>query len=253
MRQLSDGFWNFRGSFKIAGVLDVGTQMSLVRRANGRFLVLDSYDLASEDRAELQALTDNGAAIDAILNVHPFHTLHCETVHKLFPEARLVGTRRHREQAPHLRWQDGVIEDAATQTEFAEDLAFSVPQGVDLVTQDPSVHAGSVLVRHLRSGIVHVDDTLSVLEAPGVLGKVLPQGRLRFHPMLGKALQQRAGAADAFTSWARQIAEEWSGTPYVCAAHSAVRELPETGWRHEVLHALEAAEKTLAKHRARHG
>lgn len=38
--RVADGFWNIRGSFKIGGVLDVGTQTSLVRRKNGKLLVL---------------------------------------------------------------------------------------------------------------------------------------------------------------------------------------------------------------------
>ena len=34
--RVSEGFWNIRGSFKIAGVIDVGTQASLVRLTSGR-------------------------------------------------------------------------------------------------------------------------------------------------------------------------------------------------------------------------
>ncbi|WP_228275028.1 hypothetical protein [Stakelama tenebrarum] len=227
--------------------------MSLVRRASGRFLLIDSYGVTGTDRERLLALTDNGAAIEAILNVHPFHTLHCEAAHQLAPKARLIGTRRHREQAPDLPWEDGVIEDTATQAEFSADLDFSVPEGVDLVTDDPDVHAASVLVRHRASGTVHVDDTLNVLAAPGPLKKLLPQSRLKFHPMLPKALQQRAGAADDYARWARDLAENWAGTRIVCAAHSAVRQLPKGGWRREVLHALSDVEKTLGKHREAHG
>jgi hypothetical protein len=35
MKQLADDFWDFRGAFKIAGLTDVGTQMSLVHRSMG--------------------------------------------------------------------------------------------------------------------------------------------------------------------------------------------------------------------------
>ena len=253
MQQLADDFWNIRGSFRIAKVIDIGTQMSLVRRRDGRFLLIDSYDVSGADRAELLRLTGGGAGIDAILNVHPFHTLHCRAAHRLAPSARLFGTRRHRDQAPDLPWQDGVFEDAGTQAQFTEDLDFSVPDGADLVTPDDSVHAASVLVRHRPSGIVHVDDTLNVLAAPGLLRKLLPQSRLKFHPRLSGALQPRAGAANDYARWARQLADDWAGTPIVCAAHSAVRRLPANGWRDEVLHALSNVEGTLAKHRARHG
>lgn len=253
MQRLADGFWNLRGRFKIAKVVDIGTHMSLVRQRNGRFVLLDSCDVEGEDRRQLLSLTDNGNAIDAIINVHPFHTLHCRAVHRLAPSARLFGTRRHFDEVPDLPWSQGPIEDEATQAKFADDLAFSVPEGVDLVTADDSVHAASVLVRHRASGIVHVDDTLNVLAAPGPLRKFLPQSRLKFHPMLPKALQKRAGAADDYARWARDLAAQWAGTPIVCAAHSAIRRLPEDGWREEVMRALSDVEKTLSRHRAEYG
>lgn len=252
MQQLAEDFWNFRGHHRIAGVLDVGTQMSLIRRANGRYLLIDSYALDEDDRASLLAQTGNGDLVEAIINVHPFHTLHCYSMHQLLPRARMIGTRRHHQHAPTVRWDSAVIEDPATQQQFREDLDFSIPDGLDLVTSDERVHAASVLVRHRRSGIVHVDDTLNVLAAPGWLGKVLPQSRLKFHPMLGKALRPVPEAADAFATWAQVLAAQWADAPAVCAAHSAVRNLPQGGWQREVLHALADVEPLLERHRRAH-
>jgi len=40
---VADNFWNIRGSYRIGGVIDVGTQASLVRLANGKFVLLDCY------------------------------------------------------------------------------------------------------------------------------------------------------------------------------------------------------------------
>ena len=199
------------------------------------------------------SLTDGGRAIDTIINVHPFHTLHCPAIHALLPHAHLFGTRRHHAQAPDLPWEERKTEDKATQNEFADDLAFSIPQGVDFICDDENVHVASVLVRHHQSGIVHADDTLNVIAAPGPFGKLLPQSKLKFHPQLSKALQKRPGAADEYERWARNLAESWSGTPIVCAAHSAIRKLPEGGWRNEINEALAAVEKTLSKHRSAHG
>ena len=253
MQQLASNFWTFRGDLKVAKVINLGTHMSLVRRTNGTFLLLDSYDLDDGDRDALLSLTDGGRAIEAVLNVHPFHTLHCAAIHALLPHARLFGTRRHHRQAPDLPWEAEFIEDTATRDAFAEDLAFSVPEGVDFVCGDDSVHVASVLVRHRQSGIVHVDDTINVLAAPGLIGKLLPQSKLKFHPQLSKALQKRPGAADDYARWARDLADEWAGTPVVCAAHSSIRKLPRDGWRSEVLKALATVETTLSKHRNEHG
>lgn len=252
MNHLAESFWNFRGSFKVAKVFDVGTHMSLVRKADGQFTLIDSYAVSGDEREALMSLTNNGRAIDTIINVHPFHTLHCTFAHEIAPHARLYGTQRHREQVPELPWERDVMEDPATQALF-DDLDFSVPAGLDLVTADDSVHASSVLVRHRPSGIVHVDDTLMVLAAPGMLGHILPQSRLRFHPMLAKALQQRPGAADDFAAWARALAHDWATTRIVCAAHSAVRQLEPGGWHGELTHALSAIRKPLDHHCAQHG
>ena len=42
---LDNGFWNIRGNLRIAGILNVGTQCSLVKLAERRFVFLDSYTL----------------------------------------------------------------------------------------------------------------------------------------------------------------------------------------------------------------
>lgn len=253
MDRLHDDFWNFRGSFRIAKVVDIGTHMSLLRRTNGRFLALDSYELNDEDRGPLLEITEGGTLVDAIINVHPFHTLHCAALHALLPGARLIGTRRHHKERADLPWEPGVIEDAATQAEFAEDLEFSIPSGVDFISTDDKVHVASVLVRHRASGIVHVDDTLNVLDPPAILKPVLPGPHLRFHPMLSKALEKRPGAADDYARWARELARDWADTRIVCAAHSAVRTLPPGGWEAEILGALGDVGKTLDSHRATFG
>jgi hypothetical protein len=253
LEQLHKDFWNFRGSQKIAKIIDIGTHMSLVRRANGRFIVLDSYGLDDDSLAKLRALTGDGQLVDSIVNLHPFHTLHCSKIVEALPGARLIGTRRHLSQLPDLPWDPNLIEDTKTQSEFAEDLAFSIPEGVDFISANEKVHVGSVIARHRASGIVHVDDTINVLEAPGILSAVMPDPTLSFHPMLAKALEERNGAADDYARWARDLARDWSGTSVVCAAHSATRHLEPGGWEKEIIAALDNVEDTLAKHRDQHG
>ncbi|KRG71700.1 hypothetical protein [Pseudoxanthomonas dokdonensis] len=251
MQQLADHFWNLRGPQRVAGILNVGTHMSAVRRVDGRFVLVDGAPLDDDGRAALLALTDGGALVDAVIHVHPFHTLHVEALHRLLPAARLHGTARHRQRLPSLPWAGEPLEHWGDDHLLADTFDFSVPDGVDFVCPDERVHVASVLVRHRASGIVHVDDTLNVLAAPGVLKRVLPQSALRMHPMLGKALSHRAGAADAYAAWARDLAHRWSDTRLVCAAHSAVRELPPGGFSREVEAALAKVAHTLEHHRRR--
>lgn len=253
MRQLADTFWNIRGTQRVAGLLDVGTHMSLVRRADGRFVLIDAAPLDEAGRQGLLELTGGGALVDAVVHVHPFHTLHVEALHRLLPAARLYGTLRHRLLAPSLPWSGDPVETWELDHPLADAFDLSVPDGVDFVCLDERVHVASVLVRHRASAIVHVDDTLNVLAAPGPLRRLLPQSSLRMHPMLGRALTAAPGAADAYAAWARGLARRWADTRIVCAAHSAVRELPPGGFPDEVEQALARVSGTLGRHRRRHG
>ncbi len=249
IEHLAENFWNIRGDFKIAHVINIGTHMSLVRKPDGRFILIDAYEPGKLDRTELMALTDNGSLIDAVLNVHPFHTVHCKFVHEMLPHARLIGTRRHHEQKPQLNWDPAPIEDVATQQQFADLFDFSIPPGLDFVPEDESVHASSVLVRHRQSGIVHVDDTLMYLTPPSLIKLVAPEPRLRFHPKLADALQKRAGAADEFVGWARHVAYDWADTRIVCAAHNGIAHLTDQTFSQAIEDALEQVTDTLQHHR----
>jgi hypothetical protein len=104
--QVAENFWNIRGSFRIGGVVDIGTQASLVRLASGNLLLLDSYAMSETLREEINVILDDGGEIEAILNLHPFHTVHVERMHELFPEARLHGTQRHLDWFPELPWEE---------------------------------------------------------------------------------------------------------------------------------------------------
>jgi hypothetical protein len=253
MRQLADNFWNIRGVQRIAGLIDVGTHMSLVRGVDGRFVVVDACPLDDACRSAVLALTGNGALVDAVVHVHPYHTLHVESLHALLPHARLYGTARHRRKLPSLPWAGAPVEQWNGGHPLADRLELSVPAGVDFVCPDERVHVASVLVRDRASGIVHVDDTLNVVQPPRLLGSLLPQSSLRMHPLLSRALKPSAGAADAYSEWALELATRWAGTRVVCAAHSGVRRLPGDGFRREVETALAKVARTLDRHRMRYG
>lgn len=244
--QIADGFWNIRGSFKIAGLIDVGTQMSLVQLRSGDFVLLDSYALSGEVERQVRALTDGGRAVRAILNLHPFHTVHVPATASQFPSAELYGTRRHKERAPGLRWQALCCDDPALHTKFAEDLAFTVPRGVDLIPDNQAIHFSSVLAIHRASRTLHVDDTLTWSALPLV-------GGLKFHPTLRFALQKRPGAAAEFRAWAQELAGTCDDLQHLCTAHS--RKLPDTDQpiATRVRAALGGITGLLNKHTRRYG
>lgn len=254
--QVADDFWNIRGSFRIAGVLDVGTQASLVRRPGGGFVLLDAYTFRDEVAAYVDEVTDGGAAIEAVLNLHPFHTIHVEAVHQRYPRARLVGTPRHRARLPDLPWDELGTESPALHAEFADALEFSVPLGVDFISDDEHVHFASVLAFHRASGTIHSDDTFNYLGRSAVLRLAGMADTVSFHPTLAKALEPRAGAAQAFRDWAGMLIADWKGAKNLCAAHTAaLLEEENTGAPlHQRLQAaLEKVEPTLVKHEQKHG
>lgn len=230
-------------------MINIGTHMSLVRKPSGTFILLDSYELDQSDQNELMALTDGGTLIEAVLNVHPFHTIHCKFIQNMLPHARLIGTRRHHQQAPHLQWDPDVIEDEETQQQFSDIFDFTIPSGVDFISDDDSVHVGSVIVRHRESGIVHADDTLMVIDLPSLVQKVVPGPKLRFHPKLADGLEKRAGAADDYVRWAKDMACDWADIEIVCAAHNGLVRLSDESFGEAIDKALEYASCTLEKHR----
>lgn len=253
---VSEGFWNLRGSFRIGGVLNVGTQLSLVRRASGKFVFLDAYTLSAPLKQQLDAITGGPDHVEAILNLHPFHTLHVASMQSLYPQARLYGTARHLARLPGLPWQALRTEDEALHAAFADDLDFSVPRGVDLISADEKVHCSSVLVRHRASRTIHVDDTLIYMRLPLLLRLLGKEDRLVFHPTLAKALQRRPGAAEEFRAWARDLAARWQDSENLCAAHVhplLQRDNRGAPLRERILQALDQAEGVLRAHEHRVG
>ena len=72
--RVAESFVNIRSSFKV-GPLDIGTHCSLVKRKNGKWLMLDSVKFEPTVKEEVDLLTNQGKDIEAIVNLHPFHTV----------------------------------------------------------------------------------------------------------------------------------------------------------------------------------
>jgi len=253
---IADDFWNIRGSFKIGGVVDIGTQTSLVRRGNGRFVFLDSYSLSGEVEREVLELTNGGKDIEAILNVHPFHTVFARKMHERFPLAKLYGTSRHVSRSSDLPWEALRTEDPELHAMFADDFEFSVPRGVDFISADEKIHFSSVLVLHRASNTIHVDDTFVYVRLPKMMSFFGLTDAMSFHPSLGKALEKRAGAAEDFRGWATELAERWRDAENLCAAHTGTlmaRKNHGASIHARMAKALSKVSGTLAAHERKYG
>ena len=255
IRQISSDFWNIRGDFKIAGFVNIGTHASLVRRGNGKFVLLDAYTLQGEVKEQIDAISRNGNDIEAIINLHPFHTIHVRQAHEQYPNAKLYGTQRHIEKFPNLDWQAELSNSDEFADLFADDFEFSVPAGVDFISSNEKLHFSSVLAYHKASKTIHSDDTLMYLKLPGLLC-LIKQPEITFHMTLSKTLERRAGAVKDFRDWVTQLAEQWSDAENLCAAHSATllgSENRSEPIANRILSALQKVEATLQRHEKKFG
>ncbi|MGM8870734.1 hypothetical protein ACS8E3_03490 [Psychrobacter sp. 2Y5] len=242
IKDLGAGFWNIRGSFKVGGVLDVGAQCSLIKLASGKFIFLDSYELKDDVRDTVMKLTNDGQDVEAVLNVHPFHTVHCEQMAKDFPQATFYGSRRHPEQAPNVDWSDDLVESEAVAKRYPE-LEFSMPKGIYYIAPDDSVHAGSLLVYHPASKSLHVDDTFMTPPIK-LLDAVLPEVLLQ--PDTKKALKDEPDAAKQYCDWATQLAQDWDVRNF-CAAHTHLVKFEQGQFKETLLKTIDSARPKLEK------
>ncbi|HEU5073019.1 MAG TPA: hypothetical protein VFU02_02585 [Polyangiaceae bacterium] len=240
------GFWNIRGSLKLAGFLEVGTQMSAVRLSTGKFALLDSYTPDPATQRRLLELTDGGNAVESVVNLHPFHTLHVAALAELFPNAKLYGTARHVARFPQLNWEKTRTESSALGELFSEDLKFSVPAGVDFVPQNQRLHFASVLAFHPASGTLHVDDTLTWINLPLI-------GGLRFHPALPGVLQRRPGAVREFRAWLSELRTLFAEVKTVCPAHMKTPPPNDGQWQRRLDRAIGQIDEILDRHERKYG
>ena len=253
---VAKNFYNIRGSFKIGHFVDIGTQSSLVQLDSGKFVILDACNLNNEIACEVDQLTNNGKAIEAIINLHPFHTLHVKAMQERYPWAKLYGTARHLKVLPDLPWQAALTESAAMQALYSNDFDFFIPRGVDFISTNDKLHFASVLAYHRSSKTLHVDDTLINIQLPSPLGLLAPRHHLSFHPTLAKTLEPRAGAANDFRTWAEHLAAALHESENLCAAHTKpllAKNNRGATIEQRILRALNKVSKTLYAHEKKYG
>ena len=238
---LGAGFWSIRGSFIKNSIIDIGGQSALIKLASERFIFLDSYTLTGEVRQQVMSLTNNGHDVEAVLNVHPFHTVHCAQMAKDFPQATFYGSRRHLEQIPEINWAKDLVESDAVATRYPE-LEFSLPKGIYYIAPDDAVHAGSLLVYHPASQSIYVDDTFEIPPSK-LLNAVQPT--LGLHPTTKQALKDEPNAGQQYCDWATALANKWLDVRYFCGAHSGVVEFGEGEFESALLSVIDGARAEL--------
>ena len=129
LQQIGDGFWNVRRRFRIlAKLFDIETHMSFIRLSNGKFLVIDTIDLNDQLQEEINHLTNNGDQIEAVLAVHPFHTLSMLAFYEKYPHLRYYGTPRHQRRIKDIPWV-GTFDQCHHRNQWWPDVELRIPAG----------------------------------------------------------------------------------------------------------------------------
>jgi hypothetical protein len=173
-------------------------------------------------------------------------------MHELYPHAKHYGTARHLSKSPELNWEEFKTEDKQLHDKYSSDLDFSIPKGVDFISNDESLHFSSVLVYHRYSRTIHVDDTLMYIRLPRLMKLFGLQDPISFHPTLSKVLEKRIGAADEFEKWVKDIAESWSDAENLCAAHTA-NFIGNKNIHGTIIKALDKVQNKLQEHKKQFG
>lgn len=223
LREIGPGFWNLRGHFKVlAGLIDIGTQMSILRLSTGKFLLIDTVVLSAPEKAEIDRLTGNGANIEAVVATHPFHTLAFRGFYKEYPGVPYYGTPRHLRNIPEIPWV-GHVQDCDVRTKWSPDVEMRIPAGAEFNAPVPEAnnHFSCCFVFHRASHTLHVDDTIMVGEHPGLLQKLagFRHGDMSFHPSIkGPGLYPTPEAPFLFKEFIQGVIRDWD-FDHIAAAH----------------------------------
>lgn len=227
MLEVGTRFWNIRGHFKIvAGLVDIGTHMSLIQLRSGNFIVIDTIPLDENLKLQLDKITDNGNKIEAVLATHPFHTLAFPAFFKAYPHVPYYGTPRHLKNLPDIKWV-GDLSDCSTRNRWHPEIEMRIPDGAEFVAPVPEKtnHFSCVFVFHADSRIIHVDDTIFIAHQPGFLLKIAGyrHGDMSFHPTIkSHGLFPTPEAPYQFRDFIAGILKDWDFDS-VCAAHMGNR------------------------------
>ncbi|KAJ3251515.1 hypothetical protein HDU77_005828 [Chytriomyces hyalinus] len=221
--EVGSGCFNLRAPFKVlAGLVDVGTHRT--------FVALSTVALDEQAKAEVDALTNNGELLEAVIATNPFHTLAFEAFYAQFPDAKYYGTPRHIRNIPVIPWS-GSIADVAVQSFWKEEgLELEVTAGCEFDAPMPESynHFSGVVAFHRESKTLICDDCFSAspkkqcrFTTPANTPK--QYNEIAFHVSLyGPALYKTPDAPKELYDWLKKIISLWP-IENIATAHGGVQ------------------------------
>ena len=129
LHEIGPGFWNVRGHFRIlAGMIDIGTQMSIAQLSNGNFVIFDTVELDDHLKTQIDQLTENGDLIEGVIGTHPAHIQSFQAFYQAYPQAAYYGTPRHLYILPQIPWL-GSVDDCNVRRKWEPDVEMRIPAG----------------------------------------------------------------------------------------------------------------------------
>jgi len=218
--KIGPNFWNVRGDFKVLYVVNIHTQMSVIKLQSGKFLLIDTIDLTDDLKSALDRMTNNGALIEAIVGTHPFHTTYFKKFYDAYPSAPFYGTPRHLRMIQDVQWKGDLL-DEKIRNKWAPEVEIRIPDGAEFVDPKPEStnHFAAAWVYHKESGTIHVDDTVVYADEDSIALRIfgIKKGDMMFHPSINSGLKQYEKAPYEFRDWVLRILKEWNFDNIVCA------------------------------------
>lgn len=215
------GFYNIRSSFKVFGLIEVGTHMSIIKLNSGKFLVIDTVELDDQLKSQIDALTNNGDLIEAVLATHPFHTVYFPAFYSLYPNAQYYGCPRHIRNITTITWKGNFNDEATLKLWETEQIYLRIPDGAEFVNPAESNHFSSVFVFHQPSRTIHVDDTIGFHPNPGCFLRCAlgaKKNQMMFWN-LQRGLKKDNEAPILFKNFIQKILSDWD-FDNACTAHT---------------------------------
>eukprot|EP01113_Clastostelium_recurvatum_P007111 TRINITY_DN13289_c0_g1_i1.p1 TRINITY_DN13289_c0_g1~~TRINITY_DN13289_c0_g1_i1.p1 ORF type:complete len:286 (+),score=73.87 TRINITY_DN13289_c0_g1_i1:244-1101(+) len=224
IKEIAPGFFNIRAPFRVLGFINVGTHMSLLRLSTGKFLVVDTVPMSAQLVQEINHVTGGEANIEAVVGVHPFHTVYFGDFFKHFPNVPFVGTPRHVRNIKTVPWA-GDIMNCDWRNKWEPDVHIRIPDGAEFASPQPEYnHFTSAFVYHKASKTMHVDDTLNYAEkVPLLFRAFMSPGQVSFHPtMKSVGILPHPSAPFEFRDWMNRLLTDWD-IDNLCTAHGGIR------------------------------
>jgi len=252
--RIGPDLWNVRSSFKVlGGWVDISTHMSLIRLNNGKFLAIDTIPITDEVKRELDQLTNNGLAIEAVVATHPFHTSYFTPFYSMYPTAKYYGTPRHLKVLPEIPWT-GSIDPLNNLKKWEPEVQMRIPAGTEFELPTEDNHFSNVFVYHPKSKTVHNDDTVLYTSHPSLGLRLLGhrEGQMTFHKSLTKqGLKHTEEAPFQFRDWVTGIIQDWD-FDNLLTAHNANKLGGAKQQLYDTLRKTEPKLEKLAKHNSKY-